>query len=73
MEVIGIAALLNSTLFDNYFRTFNGNVNVSATELREMPMPPLEVIENIGKKLISMNDFSMGNINDIVNKHFNII
>lgn len=73
MEVIGIAALLNSTLFDNYFRTFNGNVNVSATELREMPMPPLEVIENIGKELISMNDFSMENINDIVNKHFNII
>ena len=38
MEVMGIAALLNSDLFDNYFRTFNGNVNVSATELREMPM-----------------------------------
>ena len=70
MEVMGIAALLNSDLFDNYFRTFNGNVNVSATELREMPMPPLEVIESIGKDLIAMNDYSMANVNKIVNKYF---
>lgn len=72
MEVMGIAALLNSNLFDNYFRTFNGNVNVSATELREMPMPPLEVIESIGKELIVMNDFSIENANTVVNKYFNI-
>ena len=70
MEVMGIAALLNSDLFDNYFRTFNGNVNVSATELREMPMPPLEIIESIGKDLIVMNDYSMINVNKIVNKYF---
>lgn len=70
MEIMGIAALLNSDLFDNYFRTFNGNVNVSATELREMPMPPLEVIESIGKELIAMNDYSMANVNKIVNKYF---
>lgn len=70
MEVMGIAALLNSDLFDNYFRTFNGNVNVSATELREMPMPPLEIIESIGKDLIGMNDYSMINVNKIVNKYF---
>src|SRR5690606_5613800 len=43
-EVVGICALLNSFLFDSYFRIFNGNVNVSATELREIPLPPLEVI-----------------------------
>lgn len=73
MEVMGIAALFNSDLFDNYFRTFNGNVNVSATELREMPMPPLEVIKDIGKELIAMNDFSMENVNYVVNKNFHVI
>ena len=70
MEVMGIAALLNSDLFDNYFRTFNGNVNVSATELRERPMPPLEVFESIGIDLIAMNDYSWVNVNKIVNKYF---
>lgn len=71
-EVMGIAALLNSTLFDMYFRTFNGNVNVSATELRAMPMPPLETIKEIGKKLICFNDFSMENVNKAVTDFFEL-
>lgn len=33
-------------------------------------MPPLEVIECIGKDLIAMNDYSMVNVNKIVNKYF---
>lgn len=71
-ETMGISALLNSDLFDTYFRTFNGNVNVSATELREMPMPPLEIIKEIGKQLVLKNDFSIENVNEIVNSFFKI-
>lgn len=71
-EAMGISALLNSDLFDTYFRTFNGNVNVSATELREMPMPLLEIIREIGKLLILKNNFSMENVNEIVNSFFKI-
>jgi adenine-specific DNA-methyltransferase len=56
-EVVGISAILNSNLFNNYFRIFNGNVNVSATELREMPMPSLEIITNIGEQIILDNNF----------------
>jgi adenine-specific DNA-methyltransferase len=69
---MGIAALLNSNLFDTYFRTFNGNVNVSATELRAMPMPPLETIREIGKVLIQLNNFSLENVNNIVNDFFEL-
>ncbi len=47
----GLAGLLNSTLFDLYFRTFNGNTQVSATELRNMPFPPIEFVESLGQKL----------------------
>ena len=71
-EVIGLAALLNSDLFDAYFRTFNGNINVSATELRIMPLPPIEIIREIGRKIILRNDYSLENINDLVLKYFNI-
>jgi len=52
-EVMGIAAILNSRLFDLYFRTFNGNINVSATELREMPLPDLTTIKRIGSKVLA--------------------
>ncbi|MDE3058573.1 MAG: hypothetical protein KGJ59_11525 [Bacteroidota bacterium] len=71
-EILGLAALLNSTLFDTYFRTFNGNVNVSATELREMPLPPLETIKQIGNAIILKNDFSQSVVDEIIEQFFEL-
>jgi adenine-specific DNA-methyltransferase len=71
-EVMGITALLNSKLFDTYFRTFNGNVNVSATELRAMPLPPLGTIKDIGKKLILLNNFSMESVSKVIDDFFEL-
>lgn len=71
-EVIGLCALLNSNLFDNYFRIFNGNVNVSATELREMKLPDLDEIKQIGERIILTNDFSVEYSNSIINEFFNL-
>lgn len=45
----GIAALLNSSLLDQYFRLSSGNTQASATEIREMPLPSEEQIRAIGK------------------------
>lgn len=71
-EVMGLTALLDSELFDAYFRTFNGNINVSATELRMMPLPPIETIREIGRKIILRNNFSIDFINDLVLDYFKI-
>lgn len=71
-EVAGLCGLLNSALFDTYFQIFNGNVNVSATELREMKLPKLDEIKTIGNKIILSNDYSMDNVNSIVNEYFKI-
>jgi adenine-specific DNA-methyltransferase len=71
-EVVGLCALLNSALFNSYFRIFNGNVNVSATELREIPLPPLETIKEIGDNIILSNDFSLDNVNQIFNEYFQL-
>lgn len=69
-EVVGLCALLNSSLFDAYFRIFNGNVNVSATELRAMSLPPLDIIQEIGDTIILSNDFAVENTKRIVNDYF---
>ena len=69
-EVAGLCALLNSELFDTYFQIFNGNVNVSATELRGMRLPPLLDIKEIGNRIILTNNYSMDNVNQIVNSYF---
>lgn len=71
-EILGLAALLNSKLFDTYFRTFNGNINVSATELREMPLPPLADIKQIGNQIILKNNYSQTIVDDVVNDYFDL-
>ena len=50
-ETIGLSAILNSAIIDRYFRIVNGNTQANAAELRILPIPPLEVINNIGKKI----------------------
>jgi len=69
-EVVGLCALLNSRLFDAYFRIFNGNVNVSATELRDISLPPFATIQEIGDAIILSNNFSVENTNRMVNEYF---
>lgn len=71
-EVMGMTALLNSNMYDTYFRTFNGNINVSATELRMMPFPPIETIREIGRNIILRNDYSIDYINDLIDNYFNV-
>ena len=69
-EVVGLCGLLNSDIFNIYFQIFNGNVNVSASELREMRFPDLDNIKEIGDKIILSNDYTMVNVNEIVNELF---
>jgi len=71
-RIVGLCALLNSPLFDTFFRIFNGNVNVSATELREIPLPELASIKEIGDKIILSNDFSVENTNKFVVEQFEL-
>ena len=47
----GLSALLNSTFLDRYFRISNGNTQVSATELRAMPLPAERDIRSIGENI----------------------
>lgn len=49
-EAWGLAVLYNSSFLDTYFRTVNGNTQVSATELRAMPLPPLDVVADMGRR-----------------------
>lgn len=51
-ETIGIAALLNTSLIDNYFRSLNGNTQVNAVDIRSLPLPDVNQIIEIGGRVL---------------------
>lgn len=65
-ETIGLSAILNSAIVDRYFRIVNGNTQVNAAELRILPLPPLEVIINIGEKIQKANTYEPEKVDGII-------
>ncbi|HVA65223.1 MAG TPA: BsuBI/PstI family type II restriction endonuclease [Terriglobales bacterium] len=47
----GLAAYLNSTLADDYFRQFSGHTQVNATDLRNMRYPDRSQLEALGARI----------------------
>ena len=66
-EIWGISALFGSKLFDTYFRTFNGNTQVGASELKQIKIPLLEEIVMIGRILKNTIHPSKIEIENIIN------
>lgn len=64
-EAWGLAALYNSRLLDTYFRAVNGNTQVSATELRAMPLPASETIIALGRRVKNLSD-PLDGLDDLV-------
>jgi len=54
----GISYLLNSSLFDNYIRIVNGQTQVNATDIVNLPIPDIEIIKQLGKYKSKNNDYS---------------
>ncbi len=47
----GLAAFLNSTLVDSYFRQFNGHTQVNAADLRSLRYPSRAALEALGSRV----------------------
>ncbi|MGN0483514.1 MAG: Eco57I restriction-modification methylase domain-containing protein [Lachnospiraceae bacterium] len=64
--VHGLYVLFNSTLYDAYYRILNGSTQVNATEINSMPVPNLNCVQEMGKKLMKSRDYSEENCNLIL-------
>jgi adenine-specific DNA-methyltransferase len=51
MVAKGLAAFLNSTLVDTYFRQFSGHTQVNAADLRALHYPELTMLVAIGRRI----------------------
>jgi adenine-specific DNA-methyltransferase len=70
-EAFGIAALLNTGLIDNYFRSLNGHTQVNATEIRNLPLPDLSVIKKIGEVVSKAKDLQ-ANLDEMIGSQLKI-
>ena len=59
--VYGLYVLFNSTLYNEYYRILNGSTQVNSTEINAMPVPDLESIQEMGRKMIKSGDYSEAN------------
>ena len=64
--VYGLYVLFNSTLYDKYYRILNGSTQVNSTEINAMPVPDLESIKEMGRKMLKSKDYSEAKCNFIL-------
>ena len=65
-EAYGLYVLLNSTLYDTYYRILNGSTQVNSTEINLMPVPTLETVKGMGRQLMAGKDMSEKSCNKIL-------
>lgn len=68
--VYGLYVLFNSTLYDKYYRILNGSTQVNSTEVNSMPVPDMESIQEMGKKLMKTKDLSERNCDLILERYY---
>ena len=64
--VYGLYVLFNSTIYDKYYRILNGSTQVNSTEINTMPVPELDIIQEMGRRILKSKDFSEKNCNLIL-------
>ncbi|MBE9214551.1 Eco57I restriction-modification methylase domain-containing protein [Plectonema cf. radiosum LEGE 06105] len=68
----GLAAFLNSTLFDSYFRQFSGHTQVNATDLRRIKYPCKDDLILLGRQ-VSDSRFEPEELDNVVHKTLSIM
>ena len=69
----GLFALLNSTIYDRYLSIVSKSKQINSKEMRTIPLPPRNIIENIGMRLMSLRQTSVKACDSIVNPTLHII
>ena len=68
--VYGLYVLFNSTIYDEYYRILNGSTQVNSTEINCMPVPELDIIQEMGRKIMKSKDFSEESCNLILEGYY---
>lgn len=67
-RALGLAAFLNSTVVDAYFRFFNGHTQVNATDLRNMRYPTVHQLDALGEACETAS-LEPGTVDELVERY----
>ena len=70
--VFGLYALLNSTIYDRYASIVSKSKQINAKEMRSLRLPPRNLIENMGMRLMAGRDNTVAACDNIVNPTLHI-
>jgi adenine-specific DNA-methyltransferase len=68
----GLYALLNSTIYDRYVSIVSKSKQINSKEMRSLPLPPKNLIENMGMRLMAVKQTSVAACDGIVNPTLHI-
>ena len=68
----GLFALLNSTIYDRFISIVSKSKQINSKEMKTLPLPPKNIIENIGMRLMAMRQMSVKACDQIVNPTLHI-
>ena len=69
----GIFAILNSTIYDRYISIVSKSKQINSKEMRDLPLPPKNIIENMGSRLMSARKTTVAACDQIVNLTLHVI
>ena len=69
----GLFALLNSTVYDRFISIVSKSKQINSKEMRNLPLPPANIIENIGMRLMAMRQTTVKACDQIVNPTLHVI
>ena len=71
--VFGLFALLNSTIYDRFVSIISKSKQINSKEMRALPLPSKNIIENIGMRLMALRQTNVRACDSIVNPTLHII
>lgn len=71
--VFGLFALLNSTVYEKYLSIVSKSRQINSKEMRSLPLPPRNVIENIGMRIMALRETTVSACDSVVNPTLHII
>ncbi|WP_436580351.1 Eco57I restriction-modification methylase domain-containing protein [Heyndrickxia oleronia] len=69
-EIYGLFVLFNSSFIDTYYRILNGSTQVNATEVNAIPLPSLDIIKEMGKRLLEKDSITIETCDTIIEEMF---